>query len=695
MSGSRSLVRQAWEDHSPATRRRFLVFVLVVLSVVLTAHIGDVRIGALFDAQGSASAWALVTGLASPDLSGDFLLHIARLSLESLLIGVLGTALAVVIGFSLAMLGTRVPHLPDPPGGSRITTLAGEAVRTAVRFVLGLFRTIPDIVWAYLFVRLVGLGPGPAVLAIGVATGGIIGKLFAELAESADPEPIHALRRAGTGRFGVLLYGVLPQVQRQWVGYALFRLECSIRSASILGVVGAGGLGSEIALSVRYFQYDKLATALLAVLGFVAAIEAFSAFLRRRRIRWTLWSAAIGTVVAVLYLDIPWSEIWSSALVPDSVVLGASSEVGPFIRRALGLTLETVAMAWCATVAAAVIAFAIAPLAAGTLTVGSHLRDSPLAGGPGRLLRWFVFAGCRLVLQVCRAMPELTLALLFILWVGPGPFAGVLAIALHTVGVLGRLYTDVYEEVERRPVGALESTGASRFGVWVYGVVPQVAPRILAFTLYRFEVNVRATAMVGFVGAGGIGDAIHTAISLFHFGDLFLLLGVILAVVTALDWLGDRLRFRLLTARFGPRERRRGRRLGLGRPLPGTDLFTPAAGAREHPRWATWRTIHFRRPADEHMESGNASSVSEGGLFIQTGSAHPAGVVLELTVAPPDARFEEELETCMAKVIYTTSAPAAGMGVQLLEARPRFLELLGAPPPEVAAAGPGRRRPPG
>jgi hypothetical protein len=119
--------------------------------------------------------------------------------------------------------------------------------------------------------------------------------------------------------------------------------------------------------------------------------------------------------------------------------------------------------------------------------------------------------------------------------------------------VLGRLYTDVYEEVERPPVAALEASGAGRFATWVYGVVPQVNPRILAFTLYRFEVNVRGTTMVGMVGAGGLGDSIHTAISLFHVTDLVWQLGVVLAVVTGLDWIGDRLRYRILIARFGAR----------------------------------------------------------------------------------------------------------------------------------------------
>jgi phosphonate transport system permease protein len=397
------------------------------------------------------------------------------------------------------------------------------------------------------------------VLAIAVSTGGIIGKLFAELAEAVDPGPVHALRRAGAGRLAVLVHGVLPQVGRQFVAYGLYRLECSIRSASILGVVGAGGLGTEIALSVRYFEFDKLATALLAVLALVIALEAASALLRRRRIRWTLASVALGSLAAVVYLDIPWAQLWRSSAPPVAVAF-AMRDMMETAGRALPLLGQTLAMAWCATIAAAVVAFLLAPLASREVAVKSFLVDPPRPFGAAGAARRLAFAAARTVLQICRAMPELTLALLFVLWVGPGPTAGVLAMALHTAGALGRLYSDIYEEVERGPVAALEASGASRLAVWVHGVLPQVSPRVLAFTLYRFEVNVRMTAIVGFAGAGGIGDAIHTAISLFHVADLVVLLAVMVVAVTALDWAGDRARHRLLMGRFGVTREHRGRR---------------------------------------------------------------------------------------------------------------------------------------
>jgi phosphonate transport system permease protein len=541
-------------------KRRIAIAALVGISLAAAARASGLHLGRLLEPGGAASAWGVVSAFASPDLSADFLARIARLSLESLFIGVLGTALAALVGVTLALVAARVPDLPDPPGGGAIVRVAGGGVRFCVRFVLGVLRAIPDIVWAFLFVRLLGLGPGPAVLAIAVSSGGSIGKLFAELAEAVDPGPVHALRRTGAGRLGVLLYGVLPQVQRQFVAYALFRLECSIRSASILGVVGAGGLGTEIALSVRYFEYDRLATALIAVLVFVIGLEAVSARLRRMRIRWTLVTAALGSVAALAYLDIPWSDLWRASAVAAQMAIGTAADAIDVARDALPRALETVAMAWCATIAAAAIAFLLAPLASRPLTVGSYLPDPPRPRGLARGARWLGLAAARGGFQICRAMPELTLALLFVVWVGPGATAGALAIALHTVGVFGRLYGDIYEEVEPGPAAALEATGASRLGVWAYGVLPQVLPRILAFTLYRFEVNVRMTAIVGFVGAGGIGDAIHTAISLFHVADLVVLLAVILGLVTALDWIGDRARHRILTGRFGARSVRRWRK---------------------------------------------------------------------------------------------------------------------------------------
>ena len=246
------------------------------------------------DTDGLGNAWGIIAGMAAPDFTAGFLLRVIRLMEESFAIGFLGLGLALVLGIPLALFGARLPYLMDSPKPRFASRILVDCLRPISRFILSLLRSIPEIIWAFLFVRMMGLGPGPAVIAIGLTFGGIIGKLFAELMESCPPEPGRNLRAGGASAVAVAFYGVLPQIRHQWVGYGLFRLECAIRSASILGVVGAGGIGSEIELSIRYFQYDKLATALLALLVCVILLEFISVILRGQHVGWSLGFVVLG-----------------------------------------------------------------------------------------------------------------------------------------------------------------------------------------------------------------------------------------------------------------------------------------------------------------------------------------------------------------------------------------------------------------
>lgn len=505
---------------------------------------------ALFDARGLASALEILAGFGRPDLDQGTLARIAGLALESVAIGFAGTGLALVLGVALAVPAARLPRLTEAPGGSASRRLVARAVRTSARALLLFFRSIPEIVWAYLFVRIFGLGAGPAVLAIAITFGGILGKLYAELLEAVDPEPVLALRSAGTGPFGALLYGALPQVRSEWLRYALFRLECGVRSGTVLGVVGAGGLGMEIDLAIRYFEYERLATCLLALLVVVGVVEAASALVPRLRTRYVAAVAILGVATSLVSLDVPWASLGSAAAVGE--IAGVAASFGnptlepTFLLGALSGAAETVGIAWLATGGVAFLALALAPLAVSRTVVG-WLEAAPPVETWRRAARAGWLVAVRTLFQLFRTLPEIVWALLFVVWVGPGALACVLAIAAHTFGILGRLFAEVFAETGPEVARALEAGGARRFGLWAYGVLPTALPRLTAYGLFRFEVNVRITTMVGFVGAGGIGDALHTAISLFHYSDLAALLGVLLATVAVIDTAGDRLRARLLT----------------------------------------------------------------------------------------------------------------------------------------------------
>jgi phosphonate transport system permease protein len=143
-------------------------------------------------------------------------------------------------------------------------------------------RSVPEIVWALLFVRAVGLGPTAGVLAIAITYSGMLGKVYAEIFESVDQRPAHALLQAGSGRLAAFAYGILPTAAAEVMSYTVYRWECAIRASVVMGFVGAGGLGQQIDLSMRMFAGDEVASMLLTFLLLVLLADRLSRLLRGR-----------------------------------------------------------------------------------------------------------------------------------------------------------------------------------------------------------------------------------------------------------------------------------------------------------------------------------------------------------------------------------------------------------------------------
>ncbi|HYB69459.1 MAG TPA: phosphonate ABC transporter, permease protein PhnE [Candidatus Bathyarchaeia archaeon] len=158
----------------------------------------------------------------------------------------------------------------------------------------------------------------------------------------------------------------------------------------------------------------------------------------------------------------------------------------------------------------------------------------------------WLFYVARSLLNVFRAVDTLVYALLFVAAVGLGPFPGVLAVVVYTATVLAKLYSEAIEAIEPGPVEAVRATGATGLQVLRWGVLPQLAPQFLSFTLYRFEANVRAAAILGFVGAGGIGFYIQTYLRLLNYPAAASVLLVLIALVMIIDFASSRIRARLV-----------------------------------------------------------------------------------------------------------------------------------------------------
>ena len=173
------------------------------------------------------------------------------------------------------------------PSALSVSALSGRMkrlpllVRQATRWLLIMLRSVPELVWALVFVRVVGLGPTAGVLAIALTYGGMLGKVYAEILESGDTRPARALLEAGSGRLAALCYGLLPGASQELASYTVYRWECAVRASVVMGFVGAGGLGQLMDQSMKMLNGGETSTILLTFLLLVLGADALSAGLRR------------------------------------------------------------------------------------------------------------------------------------------------------------------------------------------------------------------------------------------------------------------------------------------------------------------------------------------------------------------------------------------------------------------------------
>lgn len=253
------------------------------------------------------------------------------------------------------------------------------------------------------------------------------------------------------------------------------------------------------------------------------------------------WGALAGVAIALAFLVLcvvslsgDWASFFSrtAAEKMGEFVLGfvrPAMDAG-FLRKLGYATLETLAISWLGTLIA---------------VIGGLLMAVPAAGRWGRIARGL----SRLVLNVLRAIPELVWAVMAVIAAGLGPFAGTLALAFHTTGVLGRLYAESLENVAPEPHASLRNHGVGAVPAFWYATFPQVLPQLMSYALYRWEINVRAAAILGVVGAGGLGQMLHFHLSLFQTSEAASVLIAMIVLVSLVDALSNVLRARMTAPR--------------------------------------------------------------------------------------------------------------------------------------------------
>ena len=265
-------------DPAASGRAAAVILALVVLWPLLTWS--QFRPGVLFDAHNLAVLAGFLHGFLPPETSPDFLGRVLRGTAETLAIATSGMALAFLIAVPLAVAST--PSLSSTGIGGGDDRRLSHWVHRAIRGLALLLRGIPELVWALLFVRALGLGPAAGVLALAITYGGMLAKVYAEILESSDTEAARALLEAGTGRTLALLYGLWPAAAQEIVSYTVYRWECAIRASVVMGFVGAGGLGQLMDQSLKMLNGGEAASVLVVFLLLVLMADAVSTTLRRQ-----------------------------------------------------------------------------------------------------------------------------------------------------------------------------------------------------------------------------------------------------------------------------------------------------------------------------------------------------------------------------------------------------------------------------
>ncbi|MCR5088661.1 MAG: phosphonate ABC transporter, permease protein PhnE [Oscillospiraceae bacterium] len=414
------------------------------------------------------------------------------------------------------------------------------ALRHLLRSLIQILRAFPALILALAATFVLGLGAFAGTAALTLYTFAIMTRLTYEDIESAPIGPYQALCAMGAGRGRAWVRGLLPAVAPSYLTNVLYLLETNVRHSAILGYVGAGGIGILLNEKISWQEYDRVASILLGLFVAVCVIELLASWLTalvrgERRIsergkRLLLVSIALLFLFCLVSVGAPDFSRTSPGTV-GRMLLGLVRPDWAFMMKGgknglVWLLLETLCIAFVGTVAGAVFSFPLALL------------------GSGRLMPRPVAAFFRTLTLLIRTVPYLIYGLIFVRVTGNGAFTGVLTMAVCSIGLLTKRFIEAIDTLDMRPYRALAAMGVSPLLCMRHALLPQLLSSFASAVLYRFDVNTREAAVLGLVGAGGIGAPLIFAMNQYNWPRAGAVsLGLIL-LVWLIDLLSARLRRR-------------------------------------------------------------------------------------------------------------------------------------------------------
>jgi len=529
------------------------VAALIVVVALATSFHGH---GDLINTGGFSLLLRFLRAAPAPALDADMLSLTATSTLTTVAFALCGSAISLFIGAIGGVFASEAWWDVLGTGSVRSRRIFRWAGR-CIRLLFAGPRGVHELVWGLLLINVLGLDPLVGVLAIGLPFGAITAKVFAETLDEMPRRTAYCLRTAGAPALSAFAYGILPRAIPLLLSYALYRVECAIRSAAVLGLIGAGGLGYQVMLSLQSLRYEQVWTFLYALMILVAltdwgnsritlALRNRSATTTEQLVKQTrqvsIAAAVLGLAVVgcAAYLNLNAGRLFEAprlALLRDIFKTSFPPRL-PLseVPQLVTLSFETLAMSVLAVGMAAIPAMIVSWLSSTTLLSCPGTTRCPGLGGK---IKRFLVVATRSALIGFRGLSDGIWVLLVLFVFFPGMFAGAVALAIYNFGVIGRILSQANETAEKRSFCTLRSQGASVASALFYGVIPVMLPKYLAYILYRWEVCLRATVVVGIAGAGGLGARLEHQLASFDYRGVTATLIFFVALTIIVDILSS------------------------------------------------------------------------------------------------------------------------------------------------------------
>jgi len=460
--------------------------------------------------------------------------------IETIAIGLMATIFSTIVAIPLSFLGAK--NIMERVSG-------GNFIYYVMRTIFNVGRAVDTVVWGILIIVWVGLGSFAGVIALTIHSAAALAKLFSEEIEHIDSGPIEAITASGGNTLQVIRYGVIPQIIPSFLGYTLLRWDINMRSATVVGFVAGGGIGFFVLETIRMGAYQQYAAALWAVAVVIIIVDTISSRLRENIIldkpKAPRKRGVIGYLKPAIYILLGLAAFiycWNITeinlgnliqpgptflqILKDFTRIDLSSDVLNLVTKQI---IITILQAMLATFLGAILAAPASFLAAKNLT------------GKSRFLAWLYYL-TRSVFNFLRSIEALLYAAIFVFWVGIGPFAGMLALAVTTFALIGKLFSEAIENIESGPIEAVNATGANRLQMIFYAIIPQIVPSFVSYIVYQWDINIRMATIIGFAGGGGIGLTLSTYFGSLQYHKAGTVVLFIVVVVALMDFASAKIR---------------------------------------------------------------------------------------------------------------------------------------------------------